>query len=257
MTTHKVNDDVPYYEILGLGKQTEADFDHKLITEHDIKKAYRKRALQTHPDVAGGDQLLFEQVNTAYEILTTPDLRKKYDDVLEQRSKRLAYERQLSAKSRSLKAELEEREKRHREETESGVTAKRRRLDKEEVEKVRSSGYDKLRIIQEQHKQKLKEQSQLRDKMQQQQQLFTQVPEAQRPTSQNSSGGDGIMTATWKDQIETDELQRYLESIFGPLTKFVRLSKKRKAIVIFKDDPTLLLNSIKLSYGLKLKPAAG
>lgn len=43
-----------------------------------VKKAYRKASLVHHPD-RGGDRGQFERVHLAYEVLTDPDRRKKYD----------------------------------------------------------------------------------------------------------------------------------------------------------------------------------
>lgn len=47
--------------------------------EKDIKKAYRKKAAETHPD-KGGDAEKFQEVNTAYLILADPKKRKEYDE---------------------------------------------------------------------------------------------------------------------------------------------------------------------------------
>jgi len=57
------------YDVLGV--QTTA-------TQDEIKKAYRKLALQHHPD-KGGDQEQFKKVNGAYEILSNPQKRELYD----------------------------------------------------------------------------------------------------------------------------------------------------------------------------------
>lgn len=62
-----------YYDILGI-KQT--------ATLHEIKKAYRKKALEEHPDTNRGDpdaNERFQKVNTAYEVLSDDDKRKAYD----------------------------------------------------------------------------------------------------------------------------------------------------------------------------------
>lgn len=63
-----------YYQILGVSKTASAD---------DIKKAYRKLALEYHPDrnktkEAGGK---FKEVTTAYEVLSNEGKRKTYDQV--------------------------------------------------------------------------------------------------------------------------------------------------------------------------------
>ncbi len=59
-----------YYEILGISKSASAD---------EIKKAFRKAATQHHPDKEGGNEEKFKEVNEAYEILSNPDKRKRYD----------------------------------------------------------------------------------------------------------------------------------------------------------------------------------
>jgi curved DNA-binding protein len=62
-----------YYKILGVEKDA---------SEKDIKKAFRKMARQYHPDVNPDDpqaEERFKEVNEAYEVLSDPDKRSKYD----------------------------------------------------------------------------------------------------------------------------------------------------------------------------------
>lgn len=58
-----------YYEVLGLTNTA---------TSEEIKKAYRTKALETHPD-KGGDEAEFKEVAEAYEILSDPDKKANYD----------------------------------------------------------------------------------------------------------------------------------------------------------------------------------
>lgn len=58
-----------YYEVLGVGKSASAD---------EIKKAYRRLAVQHHPD-RGGDEARFKEVSEAYEVLKDPSKRQRYD----------------------------------------------------------------------------------------------------------------------------------------------------------------------------------
>lgn len=62
-----------YYEILGIAKGASAD---------DIKKAYRKVAMQYHPDRNPGDKAAeekFKEAAEAYEVLSDADKRAQYD----------------------------------------------------------------------------------------------------------------------------------------------------------------------------------
>ncbi|MCR4426204.1 MAG: molecular chaperone DnaJ, partial [Firmicutes bacterium] len=54
----------------------------KNASEDDIKKAYRRLARKYHPDVNPGDpsaEQLFKEINEAYEVLSDPEKRARYD----------------------------------------------------------------------------------------------------------------------------------------------------------------------------------
>lgn len=58
-----------YYEVLGVDRNASAE---------QIKKAYRKKAMEHHPD-KGGDEKAFKQVHEAYETLSEDGRRRHYD----------------------------------------------------------------------------------------------------------------------------------------------------------------------------------
>ncbi|HEV2455814.1 MAG TPA: J domain-containing protein [Verrucomicrobiae bacterium] len=64
-----------YYETLGVARSA---------SEGEIKKAFRKLAREYHPDVAKDKKRAeekFKEINEAYEVLSDPAKRKKYDEL--------------------------------------------------------------------------------------------------------------------------------------------------------------------------------
>jgi molecular chaperone DnaJ len=62
-----------YYEVLGVSKEASAE---------EIKKAYRKKAIQYHPDKNPGDKVSeekFKEAAEAYEVLSNAEKKQRYD----------------------------------------------------------------------------------------------------------------------------------------------------------------------------------
>jgi len=83
-------------------------------TEQDIRKAYRKKALDCHPDKNPDNPKaaeIFQELSKILEILTDKSARSAYDKILNARKAAAIRNRQLDSKRQKLKAELEERER--------------------------------------------------------------------------------------------------------------------------------------------------
>ncbi len=62
-----------YYDVLGISRSA---------SDKEVRQAYRRLARQYHPDVNRGDkdaETRFKEINEAYQVLSNPDSRKKYD----------------------------------------------------------------------------------------------------------------------------------------------------------------------------------
>ena len=78
---------IDYYKILGVDKT---------ILQKDVKKAYLKRAKQFHPDLHPDDpkaQAKFQALQEAYDVISDPEKRKKYDQYGEQWRQAEAFEK--------------------------------------------------------------------------------------------------------------------------------------------------------------------
>lgn len=59
-----------YYDLLGISSSASPE---------EIKKAYRKKAHEFHPDKRGGDEAKFKEINEAYQVLGNAERRREYD----------------------------------------------------------------------------------------------------------------------------------------------------------------------------------
>lgn len=65
-----INMSKDYYNILGVNKGANQD---------EVKKAFRKKAHECHPDKQGGDEAKFKELNEAYQVLSDATKRSQYD----------------------------------------------------------------------------------------------------------------------------------------------------------------------------------
>ncbi|HEU5441392.1 MAG TPA: DnaJ C-terminal domain-containing protein [Ktedonobacterales bacterium] len=82
-----------YYAVLGVPKTA---------SEDEIRKAFRKLARKYHPDVSKSPEAeaKFKEINEAYEVLSDPEKRRKYDEVGADWRNYEAYQRARQARGR-------------------------------------------------------------------------------------------------------------------------------------------------------------
>ncbi|KAL4715723.1 hypothetical protein ACJJTC_006302 [Scirpophaga incertulas] len=151
MSVKKNMEDIDLYAVLGI--QINA-------TESEIKKAYRKKALQCHPDKNPDDPKAaetFHELSYALEILTDVSARSAYDKVLRAKEAAKLRHQQLDSKRQKLKEDLERRE-REASLGQGGVNLTDEQKLAAEIERLRKEG---SRLLQEEQR-KLKEEIQKR-----------------------------------------------------------------------------------------------
>lgn len=88
-----------HYDVLGIGHEATPDA---------IRRAYKKVALETHPDKKGDNGTAFQEVATAYETLKDAKKRASYDAVLRQeRTTRAERLRRAQQEEASLREDME------------------------------------------------------------------------------------------------------------------------------------------------------
>jgi len=104
--------DVNPYEVLGLSANA---------TDREIKNAYRKLIKQFHPDKNAGEEARNRAVliNEAYEILSDPERRARYDNAVYTSAEQTNTEDPVEAYKREFKRRRWEKEKQKKEEAEA------------------------------------------------------------------------------------------------------------------------------------------
>ncbi|XP_017771679.1 PREDICTED: dnaJ homolog subfamily C member 17 [Nicrophorus vespilloides] len=118
------------YELLGIEIES---------STNDIKKAYRKKALNCHPDKNPDNPNAaaeFHRLTKILEVLTDETARKAYDRVLKGKKEAALRHKQLDSKRQKLKEDLEARER----VVSKGVQKSDADKLKEEIERLRKEG---------------------------------------------------------------------------------------------------------------------
>ncbi|XAR59859.1 hypothetical protein NMG60_11015848 [Bertholletia excelsa] len=105
-----MDDELDHYVILGLPSGEEG----AKLTEKDITKAYRKKALELHPDKRRDDRNAhadIQQLNASYAILKDEKARKLFDDLLRAKLEKVRRLSQQDSKRRKMMSDLEGRER--------------------------------------------------------------------------------------------------------------------------------------------------
>ncbi|VVB17458.1 unnamed protein product [Arabis nemorensis] len=101
---------VDHYLVLGLPSGEEA----LKLTEQEIGKAYRSKALELHPDKRPDDpdaHEKFQSLKTSYEVLKDEKARKLFDDLLRIKREKEQKKSQVDSRRRKMMSDLEERER--------------------------------------------------------------------------------------------------------------------------------------------------
>lgn len=102
--------DVDHYSVLGLPSGEEG----AQLSEKEISKAYRAKALELHPDKRPDDpdaHANFQKLKSSYEILKDEKARKLFDDLLRVKREQVLRRSQQDSKRRRMVSDLEERER--------------------------------------------------------------------------------------------------------------------------------------------------
>lgn len=225
-------------------------------TIDQIKKAFRKRALESHPDKNPDRkeeaQKKFVLLGKALEVLVTESSKAAYDAVRKARREKARRDELLDDKRKKLKSALEEREKwardKSQKQTEEMKKSKEEEQYQKEVDRLRNEGSklleEEMNLINQQLRSEKK-----RDKNESE----------ESKSNDHSSQQPARFKIKWPSKLEAinEDLISHLFSKYGELEALV-VSKKSSAIIEYKNlyDAIKCLNDEKYlneTYSISLK----
>ncbi|KAI8147070.1 hypothetical protein BJV82DRAFT_597611 [Fennellomyces sp. T-0311] len=200
----KINAETNYYELLGVRVDA---------TQKEIKKAYRLKALELHPDKNPSPDAgaLFHTLSQAYEVLQDEKAKASYDQLLKAKLERLKKQTEMDSKRRAAKADLEERE----------MAAKKAKSDQDQAEAQYYAELARIRAEGAKRREEWREEEKAAEP--------EKIPE---PTEL-----DCALKIKWKRKKHTfteDDLEKLLNPIGKVDTIAIAEKKKGTALVVFK-----------------------
>ncbi|KAF2898637.1 hypothetical protein ILUMI_07547 [Ignelater luminosus] len=214
-------------------------------TLSDIKKAYRKKALQCHPDKNPDNPNAakqFHQLTKILEVLSDEAARAAYDKVLRGKKEAALRHKELDSKRRKLKEDLEAREKNA---ANSFRTASSKSSDqklKEEIERLRKEG---SRLVEE-------EMEYVRKKLEEERiKLNTDTEESNhfRIKIKWKSSKDDVKNGGYNVEL----LRRFL-SKYGDITALVMSPKKKGSALVEFNNRRAAEMAVDFEQGLSTNP---
>ena len=197
--------DLDLYLLLGV--ETDA-------AEKDIKKAYRKKALKCHPDKNPDNPKAaeeFHRLSDAYEVLSDEAARKAFDTILKARKASEIRKRQLDSKRRKMRDDLEEREKRAKEDAEAVLLNQntKAKSDEErladEIERLRRRGNAMLE----------EEQQRIRDEIEKEKESRRDSNLSPDASASTLPKGGTKLKVRWKNDADGRYVKESLRKIFS------------------------------------------
>lgn len=126
-----INDEIDIFQTLGVSQNS---------TSQEIRRSYRQKALQFHPDKYQGDETKFNLILTCYEILKDPLLRKRYQELYNLKSSRISNREKLDELTKKFQDELIESEKKKKQQQQED------NKHKYDIESLKEDGLKRRRL---------------------------------------------------------------------------------------------------------------